>query len=193
MGNDAAANSIVLGGHPLNLSAESPVVGDSDRASSSVTHGHHGTHGSPFTADPFATDPFAPILPSTREHLNSQSIATSPTSRELLTGSSFRIALNPGSKSMGGAAGHWNLWGEATLTNFDSKDGDLSLDGEVFTGLAAADWQQDQGCWGWRLGSRFSLLSRSRSPHRGLPPQAAARGAGSRHPPQSQHHLVDGG
>ena len=147
MGNDAATNSIVLGGHPLNLSAESTVVGDSDRASSSVAHGHHGAHG-----DPFAADPFAPLVPSTREHLNNQSIATSPTSRELLTGSSFRLALSPGSKKMGGAAGHWTLWGEAALTNFDGKDGDLSLDGEVFTGLAAADWQQDQ----WLLGLAVS-------------------------------------
>ena len=102
LGDDASTNSIVLGGYPLDFAVESPVVSDSNSASSSVAHSTHdanGTHGNSFAADSFATDPFAPLLPRTREHLNNQSTATSPTSRELLTGSSFRISLNPGTAS----------------------------------------------------------------------------------------------
>ena len=118
-------------------------------------------------------------------------MSTSPTSRELLTGSAFRLPLNPGRslssrqflapgngaannldssanggnaaggdltssgkglKSASGAgAGHWTVWGEAAFARFDGEGDDLVLDGEVLTGGAAADWQQDRWLFGLTL------------------------------------------
>ena len=104
--------------------------------------------------DAWVTDPLARLLPGTREQLDAKPVFTSPTSRELLTGSSFRLSLSPEANSIGGAAADaaWTAWGEAAFTNFDAEDGDLSLDGEVFTGVAAVDWQRDQ----WLLGLALS-------------------------------------
>ena len=167
--DDASTNSIVLGGYPLDFAGESPVVSDSDRSISSLAHSTHdtnGTHGDPFAADSFATDPFAPLLPRTREHLNSRSTATSPTSRELLTGSSFRISLNPGTANTPSnttmatatattapGGGGWTVWGEAAYSRFDAKEEDLSVEGGVLTGVAALDWKQDQ----WLIGMALSI------------------------------------
>ena len=115
-----------------------------------------GTHTATARNDghPQVTDPLARLLPSTREQLDAKPVFTSPTSRELLTGSSFRLSLSPEANSIGGAAADaaWTAWGEAAFTNFDGKDDDLSLDGEVFTGVAAVDWQRDQ----WLLGLALS-------------------------------------
>ena len=74
------------------------------------------------------------------------------TGRELLTGSSFLLRLGaaedggagasdaPGSRS---GAGRVTAWGRAAVSNFDGADGDLTLDGEVVTGLFGADWARD--------------------------------------------------
>ena len=59
------------------------------------------------------------------------------TRRDLLTGSSF--ALTGGTERSGTCA----LWGRGAVTRFDGRDGDLSLDGEVVSGMLGADWTRD--------------------------------------------------
>ena len=54
--------------------------------------------------------------------------------RELLLGSSF--ALTGGSAETGFGA----LWGRASVSGFDGRDGELSVDGEVTSALLGADW-----------------------------------------------------
>ena len=54
--------------------------------------------------------------------------------RELLTGTSF--ALTEGTAE----SGFVSLWGRGAVTDFDGRDGELSMDGEVATGLLGADW-----------------------------------------------------
>ena len=55
--------------------------------------------------------------------------------RDFLTGTSF--ALTAGGREAGGFA---TLWGRASVAGFDGREGDLTLDGEVTTGLVGADW-----------------------------------------------------
>ena len=54
--------------------------------------------------------------------------------RELLLGSSF--ALTGGSAETGFGA----LWGRATVSGFDGRDGELTVDGEVTSAMLGADW-----------------------------------------------------
>ena len=61
------------------------------------------------------------------------------TGRELVLGSAFSLI---GETSDGGKAG---LWGGAAVSSFDGREGDLSLDGEVTTGLLGADY--GRGRW----------------------------------------------
>ena len=58
------------------------------------------------------------------------------TGRDLLTRSSFSLA--------GGTeqAGTYALWGRGAATRFDGREGGLSLDGEVTSGMLGADWSQ---------------------------------------------------
>ena len=60
--------------------------------------------------------------------------ARAATGRELLTGSSFALA--------GGTqgTGFYTLWGSGAATHFDGREGGLSLDGEVASGMLGADW-----------------------------------------------------
>ena len=56
------------------------------------------------------------------------------TGRDFLTGTSF--ALTGGLAEAGGYAA---LWGRGAISRFDGREGDLTLDGEVATGLMGAD------------------------------------------------------
>ena len=69
------------------------------------------------------------------------------TPREFLTGTSF--SLTGGSAESGGYA---TLWGRGAVTRFDGRDGGLTLDGEVTTGLIGADWASDRGTAGLAVG-----------------------------------------
>ena len=69
------------------------------------------------------------------------------TGREFVTGTSF--ALTGGSAEGGGFAA---LWGRGALTRFDGREGDLTLDGEVTTGLLGADWATERWTAGLALG-----------------------------------------
>ena len=78
--------------------------------------------------------------------------------RELVANSSFAFA-SPGS---GGSL--FSFWGRGAVTNFDGREGELTLDGEVTTWLLGTDWS-----WGQWPGSEARrstaglLLSRSTS------------------------------
>ena len=62
------------------------------------------------------------------------------TGRDFVTGTSFE--LTGGSAEAGGYAA---LWGRGALSRFDGREGDLTLDGEVTTGLIGADWASAPG------------------------------------------------
>ena len=69
------------------------------------------------------------------------------TGRDFLTGTSF--ALTGGSAEAGGYAA---LWGRGAISRFDGREGDLTLDGEVTTGLIGADWASGPGPRRWTAG-----------------------------------------
>ena len=69
------------------------------------------------------------------------------TGRDFLTGTSF--ALTGGSAEAGGYAA---LWGRGAITRFDGREGDLTLDGEVTTGLMGADWATERWTAGLAVG-----------------------------------------
>ena len=69
------------------------------------------------------------------------------TGRDFLTRTSF--ALTGGSAEAGGYAA---LWGRVAITRFDGREGDLTLDGEVTTGLMGADWAAERWTAGLAVG-----------------------------------------
>ena len=150
--DDTSVGRIIVNGQTVNLSASeaaAQTVGEADGTSNDRA----GLNG----ADPFAT-----TASTTKDAVDEEPVKATATTRELLLGSSFRLPLNPvGSQSNASGSvtsattasgGGWTVWGEASLTNFDGKDGDLVLDGEVLTGVAALDWQRDR----WLLGLALS-------------------------------------
>ena len=85
------------------------------------------------------------------------------TQRDLIVGTSF--ALTGGSAEGGGFA---SLWGRASIAGFDGREGSLTVDGEVTTGLIGVDWASDNwtaglalghstGTGGWRKGGECDL------------------------------------
>ena len=66
--------------------------------------------------------------------------------RELLTGTSF--ARTEGTAE----SGFVSLWGRGVVTDFDGRDGALSVDGEVATGLLGADWARADWAAGLMVG-----------------------------------------
>ncbi len=69
------------------------------------------------------------------------------TGRDFITGTSF--ALTGGSSERGGFAG---LWGRGSIAGFDGREGDLTVDGEVTTGLIGTDWATGRWTAGMALG-----------------------------------------
>ncbi len=80
------------------------------------------------------------------------------TQRDFVTGTSF--ALTGGGRD---GAGFAALWGRASIAGFDGREGSLTVDGEVTTGLIGADWAtanwiaglaigHSTGAGGWRRG-----------------------------------------
>ena len=63
------------------------------------------------------------------------------TQRDLLTGTSFTLTARSG----GPGGGFASLWGRGAVSSFDGREGNLTLDGEVTTGLIGADWSSDPG------------------------------------------------
>ena len=75
----------------------------------------------------------------------------SMTGRDLLLGSSFRLALGGDSKGDGETA--WTAWGGASSSHFDGEAEGLSLDGEVTTFTLGADLARER----WLAGVAVSL------------------------------------
>ena len=68
------------------------------------------------------------------------------TARDLLAGSAFRFT------SEGcGADARWTLWGRGAWSGFSGRDDDLSLDGDVATGVVGADFGRDDWLGGLML------------------------------------------
>ena len=61
--------------------------------------------------------------------------------RRILLGSSFRLALGG---NAAGAGPRLTAWGRFAGTTFDGRDGDLTLDGDVFTGTVGVDGEWDR-------------------------------------------------
>ena len=78
------------------------------------------------------------------------------TGRELVLGSTFSLT---GETSDGGTAG---FWGRAAVSGFDGREGGLSLDGEVTTGLLGADYGRGR----WLMGL-IASHSRGEGSYRG--------------------------
>ena len=60
--------------------------------------------------------------------------------RELMLGSSFALTAGAG----GGVGGTVSLWGRGAVSRFDGREGRMTLDGEVASGLLGADWSRDR-------------------------------------------------
>ena len=73
----------------------------------------------------------------TGDEAQDQSRAVTP--RDLLTGSSFTLTEETSGKDL------VSFWGRGAVTSFDGREGDLTLDGEVATGMLGADWRR--GRW----------------------------------------------
>ena len=103
---------------------------------------------------------------------------------DLLANSSFAF----GSQASGG--GLFSFWGRGAVSNFDGREGDLTLDGEVTTWLLGTDWSWGPMAGRWRCQTvhrradgvpqqqrrqlrqhrpRSRLRGRDRHPHRGVP------------------------
>ena len=76
--------------------------------------------------------------------------------RNLLTGSSFSLT---GATEDGGLV---SLWGRGALTRFDGREDDVSLDGEVISGMLGADWT-----WGDATAGLILSHSRGTGSYRG--------------------------
>ena len=70
-----------------------------------------------------------------------------PTSRELLAGSSVTWSGESGDSGDPDGIGSV-FWSRGAVTDFDGREGDLTVDGEVWSGLVGSDWALER----WRTG-----------------------------------------
>ena len=90
------------------------------------------------------------------------------TPRDLLTGSAFALTAETAGKDL------VSLWGRGAVTRFDGREGELTLDGEVLTGMLGADWS-----WGrWTAGLIVSH-SRGEGGYSGAPGASDGPGSGT--------------
>ena len=105
-------------------------------------------------AGPGSGTGFGPVVGGTGREPESRAL----TGRDFVTGTSF--ALTGGSAEGGGFA---SLWGRGSIAGFDGREGALTVDGEVTTGLVGADFASERwtaglavghstGTGGWRRG-----------------------------------------
>ena len=92
------------------------------------------------------------------------------TGRELLTGSSFALSAETAGKDL------VSLWGRTAVSRFDGREGELTVDGEVVTGMLGTDWTRGSGAGAWSAGLIVSH-SAGEGGYRGAP---AAGDGGSR-------------
>ena len=98
------------------------------------------------------------------------------TSRDLLTGSSFTLTEETPGKDL------VSFWGRGAVTSFDGREGDLTLDGEVATGMFGADWTHGRWTTGLILSHSSGEGGYSGAPGAGDPrigvPRIGRSGAG---------------
>ena len=70
------------------------------------------------------------------------------TRQELMLGSSFSLTT----AAEDGQGGTVSLWGRGAVSRFDGREGRMTLDGEVASGLVGADWDRDATTLGLILG-----------------------------------------
>ena len=90
------------------------------------------------------TDPWA-AQPGTDPRLGQSrtlAIGKAFTLRQILLGSSFRLAF--GAADADSSHPRLTAWGRFAGTRFDGQDGDLTLDGDVFTGTVGVDGEWDR-------------------------------------------------
>ena len=90
------------------------------------------------------------------------------TPRDLLTGSSFTLTEETAGKDL------VSFWGRGAVTSFDGREGDLTLDGEVATGMLGADWTRGR----WTTGLILSHSS-AEGGYSGAPDAGDGPGSGS--------------
>ena len=59
----------------------------------------------------------------------------------VLLGSSFHLAVADSDEQGRAVPGPWAIWGRGATTRFEGTDGDLSIDGNVSTGMLGADYR----------------------------------------------------
>ena len=91
--------------------------------------------------------------------------------RQVLLGSSFRLAL--GGDAVGAGGPRLTAWGRVAGTTFDGRDGALSLDGDVLTGTVGVD-----GEWDRLLAGLAVAHSRGDGSYTDATPDMDARGRG---------------
>ena len=102
--------------------------------------------------------------PEEAQRLRSRSV----TPRDLLTGSSFALTSETASKDL------VSLWGRGAVSRFDGREGRLTLDGEVVTGMLGADWTRGR----WTAGLIVSH-SAAEGGYSGAPDAGSGPGAGT--------------
>ena len=77
--------------------------------------------------------------------------------RDLVTGSSFNVTTHANGEDL------VSVWGKGARTSFDGREGELSIEGEVVTGMLGADWTREH----WTAGVVFahSVGEGSYGPH----------------------------
>ena len=142
-GGSAASTRMTLGGREVLLDAEWPKEGEA-RGASFLT----GAKGAVGAGDFLRGG----ADPREREHLFEHKAADASSSRassmsELLLASSFHLASAEGT----GNAPRWSLWGRGARSSFNGRDGELTLDGGVSTGLVGADYESGKALLGVAL------------------------------------------
>ena len=142
-GGSAASTRMTLGGREVLLDAEWPKEGEA-RGASFLT----GAKGAVGAGDFLRGG----ADPREREHLFVHKAADASSSRassmsELLLASSFHLASAEGT----GNAPRWSLWGRGARSSFNGRDGELTLDGGVSTGLVGADYESGKALLGVAL------------------------------------------
>ena len=143
MRGGSASTRMTLGGREVLLDAEWPKEGEALRTSPLT-----GAKG-PGGAGDFLR---GGVDPREREHLFERKAADALASRahsmgELLLASSFHLASAEGRED----ASRWSLWGRGARSSFSGRDGELTLDGDVTTGLVGADYESGEALLGVAL------------------------------------------
>ena len=151
-------------GVEMALAGEQIGVGSESPGSGSGAGGAGGAGGSEAERDAQRLTDW--LNSETGDEAQDQSRAVTP--RDLLTGSSFTLTEETPGKEL------VSFWGRGAVTSFDGREGDLTLDGEVATGMLGADWTRGR----WTTGLILSHSSSEGSYSDGSGSPGSRPGAG---------------